>query len=119
MKRLIKASSYNDRFKYLQALAEDLDYMSDDEIASYAISTDYGEPEMWIEIPDYKRDIVEKAVDEFGSDESCWYQIEYHPDDDTIYFGVSIDYNFETLRDVSEDTINRFKHVFKQTLGLN
>ena len=116
----VKASSYAN--PYMKDLVEYLDYLSDDEIADIQVEhiDDGYEPEGWIEIPEHLRSTVENAI---GSDlcspnESYWYQIEYHPDDDSIIFGINTDLNLETLRGVSKQTEDRFKQKFRESLGI-
>ena len=43
--------------------------------------------------------------------------MEYHPDDDSIVFGIDTDMNLETLN-VSNQTEDKFKAKFKQELGI-
>lgn len=104
----------------IKDLTEHLDYMSDNEIDALEVSIGYGEPEIWFHIPDYLETLAESVLDEIPKDEDefLWYQIEYHPDDNSIVFGVSGDVNFETLRNVSESTKQRFINKFKQDLGI-
>ena len=106
---------------YMKDLVEYLDYLSDDEIADIKIEhiDDGYEPEAWIEIPEHLRSTVENAVgvELCSPNEAYWYQIEYHPDDDSIVFGINTDLNLETLRGVSKQTEDRFKDKFKKELG--
>ena len=115
----VKASSYAN--PYMKDLVEYLDYLSDDEIADIQVEhiDDGYEPECWIEIPEHLRSTVENAVgiDLCSPNESYWYLIEYHPDDDSIVFGIDTDRNVETLR-VSKQTEDRFKARFKKELGI-
>lgn len=105
---------------YMKDLAEYLDYLSDAEIDELSIDTEFDSPDAWMIIPDHLRDTVEKAVGlEYCSpDENYYYYIEYHPDDDSIHFGIDTDMNFETLRGVSKQTEDRFKAKFKKELGI-
>ena len=107
---------------YMKDLAEYLDYLSDAEIEDIKIEhiADGYEPECWIEIPEHLRSTVENAVgaELCSPNEAYWYQIEYHPDDDSIVFGINTDLNLETLRGVSKQTEDRFKAKFKRELGI-
>ena len=114
-------ASFNSNNRYMQDLADYLDYLSDDEIADIKIEhiDDGYEPECWIEIPEHLRSTVENAVgvDLCSPNESYWYQIEYHPDNDSIAFGINTDINLENL-EVSKETEDRFKNRFREELGL-
>jgi hypothetical protein len=101
----------------MKDLSDYLEYLSDDEVADLEIDT-YAEPCAWMIIPDHLRDTVEKAVGlEYCSpNETYYYYIEYHPDDDSIHFGIDTDLNIETLS-VSKQTEDRFKAKFKKELG--
>lgn len=103
---------------YMKDLSDYLEYLSDDEVADLEIDT-YAEPCAWMIIPDHLRDTVEKAVGlEYCSpNETYYYYIEYHPDDDSIFFGIDTDLNMETLS-VSKQTEDRFKAKFKRELGI-
>ena len=117
MKRYIKSSS----IPHMQDLSEYLDYLSDDEIADIPVEhiDDGYAPCAWVIIPDHLRDTVENAVglDYCSPNETYYYYIEYHPDDDSIYFGIDTDLNLETLS-VSNQTEDKFKAKFKQELGI-
>ena len=114
-------ASFNSNNRYMQDLADYLDYLSDDEIADIEIEhiDDGYEPDCWIEIPERLSSTVENAVgvDLCSPNESYWYQIEYHPDDDSIAFGINTDINLENL-EVSKETEDRFKNRFREELGL-
>ena len=115
----VKAST--NKSACLHDLAEHLDYMSDAEINALEVSTRWGEPEIWIEVPSYLESCAEDVLDEIpteNTNNALWYQIEYHPDDNSIVFGVSGDVNLETLYDISEDTKQRFIAKFQRDLGL-
>lgn len=113
-------ASYSDN-PYMKDLAEYLDYLSDAEIDDIKIEhiDDGYEPECWIEIPEHLRSTVENAVgiDLCSPNESYRFYIEYHPDDDSIFFGIDTDVNVETLK-VSKGTEDRFKAKFKEELGI-
>jgi hypothetical protein len=119
-KNYVKASSDSGINPYMKDLVEYLDYLSDAEIDDLSIDTGFGEPNAWMIIPDYLRDTVEKAVglDYCSPNENYYYYIEYHPDDDSIHFGIDTDLNTETLRGVSKQTEDRFKDKFKTELGV-
>lgn len=104
---------------YMKDLVDYLDYLSDAEIDELEVDT-YAEPCAWMIIPEHLRDTVEKAVGlEYCSpSENYYYYIEYHPDDDSIFFGIDTDLNVETLRGVSNQTEDRFKDKFKKELGV-
>jgi hypothetical protein len=112
----VKASS--DANPYMKDLAEYLDYLSDAEIDDLSVEDRFAAPDAWIEVPEHLHSTVENAV---GSDlcspnESYWFYIEYHPDDDSIFFGIDTDIYVETLN-VSKETEDRFKAKFKKELG--
>ena len=108
--------------KYMQDLADYLDYLSDNEIDTLKVEhiDDGLEPTIWLVIPEHMRDIVENGVgiDLCSPNEDYFYQIEYHPDDDSIFFGIDTDMNVETLN-VSKETEDRFKAKFKKELGID
>ena len=113
----VKASS--DNIRYMKDLAEYLDYLTDSEISALEVDTYNGdmEPTIWLVIPEHLRNTVENAVgiDLCTPSENYFYQIEYHPDDDSIFFGIDTDRNVETLK-VSKDTEDRFKQKFRESI---
>ena len=119
MKRYIKAS-YNEN-PYMQELSDYLDSLSGKEIKALSIynnpSSEWPYPTIWVDIPSYLRDTVEKAVGlrycpTLGH---YLYQIEYRPDDDSIAFGIDTDYTIIPFS-ASEETESRFRLKFKKYL---
>lgn len=115
----VKAST--DTNRYMKDLSEYLDYLSDAEIADIQVEhiDDSYEPEAWLLVPEHLRNTVENAVgiDLCSPTEDYFYQIEYHPDDDSIFFGIDTDMNVETLK-VSKETEDRFKQKFRESIGV-
>lgn len=115
----IKASTETN--PYMKDLAEYLDYLSDSEVSTLKVDTYNGdmEPTIWLVIPEHLRNTVENAVgiDLCTPSEDYYYQIEYHPNDNSIFFGIDTDMNVETL-EVSKETEDRFKNKFREELGL-
>lgn len=105
---------------YMKDLAEYLDYLSDAEIDDLSVEDRFDSPDAWLVIPDHLRDTAEKAVGlEYCSpNETYFYYIEYHPDDDSIFFGIDTDINLAALKGVSKQTEDRFKAKFKKELGI-
>lgn len=114
----IKANSYTN--PYMKDLAEYLDYLSDAEIDDLSVEDRFDSPDAWLVIPDHLRDTAENAVGlEYCSpNETYFYYIEYHPDDDSIFFGIDTDINLAALKGVSKQTEDRFKAKFKKELGI-
>lgn len=78
--------------------------------ADYQLIKEYDENYAWLQIPkclhQKAKEITEEDLDMY------WYEVCYHPDDDSVYVAIVGDVNAETLQ-LNDYLIDKIKRRFK------
>lgn len=121
----VLVKEYRERFLFAKNFQNFIDSLTETDFDIRYLNDTFYEPECFIKIPeDLGRQIIEKIFqrkcnnDYDYIDEGCFFRIEYHTDDNTIWFGVA-DYD-SGIEDIilPEDKYHFIKNIFETKMNI-